>query len=48
MIDGEATVRTLRRSGDEVWLMPDNALYTPVPGDEAVILGRVVAVIRSI
>lgn len=48
MIDGEATVRTLRRSGDEVWLMPDNALYTPVRGDEAVILGRVVAVIRSI
>jgi repressor LexA len=48
MIDGEATVRTLRRSGDEVWLMPDNALYAPVPGDEAVILGRVVAVIRSI
>jgi repressor LexA len=48
MIDGQATVRTLRRSGDEVWLMPDNALYTPVRGDEAVILGRVVAVIRSI
>jgi repressor LexA len=48
MIDGEATVRILRRSGDEVWLMPDNALYAPVPGDEAVILGRVVAVIRSL
>jgi repressor LexA len=48
MIDGEVTVRTLRRSRDQVWLMPHNAMYTPVPGDEAVILGRVVAVIRSI
>jgi len=26
--------------------MPHNPAYTPIPGDEAVILGRVVAVLR--
>jgi repressor LexA len=48
MINGEATVRTFRCSGDQVWLMPHNAAHTPVPADKAVILGRVVAVIRRI
>ncbi len=35
MIDGEATVKTFKRSGDHVWLMPHNPAYTPIPGDEA-------------
>jgi repressor LexA len=48
MIDGAVTVRTLRRSDDQVWLMPHNAAWTPAPGNEAAILGRVVAVIRGI
>jgi repressor LexA len=46
VIDGEVTVRTFKRSGDRVWLMPQNFAHTPVPGDEAVILGRVTALIR--
>jgi repressor LexA len=46
MINGEVTVRTFKRSGDQVWLMPQNFAHTPVPGDEAVILGRVTALIR--
>jgi repressor LexA len=46
MIDGEATVKTFKHAGDHVWLMPHNPAYTPIPGDEAVILGRVVAVLR--
>jgi repressor LexA len=29
-----------------VWLMPQNAAYKPIPGDDATILGRVVAVLR--
>jgi repressor LexA len=45
-IDGEATVRTLKRSAGAVWLMPHNPAYTPVPGDEASILGQVVALVR--
>ena len=40
MIDGEATVKTFKCSGEHVWLMPHNPLYTPIPGDEAAILGR--------
>ncbi len=48
MIDGEATVKTFKLSGDHVWLMPHNPNYTPIPGDEATILGRVVAVLRRV
>jgi repressor LexA len=48
MIDGEATVKTFKRSDDHVWLMPHNPVYTPIPGDHATILGRVVAVLRRV
>jgi repressor LexA len=48
MIDDEATVKTFKRSGEHVWLMPHNPAYTPIPGDEATILGRVVAVLRRV
>ena len=48
MLDGEATVKTFKRSADHVWLMPHNPAYTPIPGDEAEILGRVVAVLRRV
>ncbi|WP_034224095.1 transcriptional repressor LexA [Actinotalea ferrariae] len=48
MIDGEATVKTLRRADGHVWLLPQNAAYAPIPGDEAVVLGRVVSVLRSL
>jgi len=46
MIDGEATVKTLRRRGGHVWLMPENPEYQPIPGDNAEILGKVTAVVR--
>jgi len=46
MIDGEATVKTLRRRDGHVWLMPENPEYEPIPGDHAEILGRVTAVVR--
>ena len=35
MIDGEATVKTLRRRDGHAWLMPANPAYDPIPGDEA-------------
>jgi repressor LexA len=31
MIDGEATVKTFRRTKDHIWLMPHNPAYTPFP-----------------
>jgi repressor LexA len=46
MVDGEATVKTLQRSGNHVWLMPHNPAYAPIPGDEATLLGRAVALVR--
>ena len=48
MIDGEATVKTLKHSGGHVWLMPHNPDYMPILGDEASILGRVVTVLRRV
>jgi repressor LexA len=48
MIDGEATVKTFKRRGGHVWLMPHNPAYEPIPGDEATILGRVTAVLRRV
>ena len=46
--DGEATVKTFKRSDGHVWLIPHNPAYTPILGDEASILGRVVAVLRRV
>ncbi|WNB87555.1 transcriptional repressor LexA [Cellulomonas sp. ATA003] len=48
MIDGEATVKTFKRTDGHVWLMPHNAAYAPIPGDQAQVLGRVVSVLRSL
>lgn len=48
MIDGEATVKTFKRRDGHVWLLPHNSAYEPIPGDEATVLGRVVAVLRRL
>jgi repressor LexA len=48
MIEGEATVKTLKQSDGHVWLMPHNPAFTPILGDDASILGKVVAVLRRV
>jgi repressor LexA len=48
MIEGEATVKTYRRRDGRVWLMPQNRAFEPIPGEQATILGRVVAVLRRV
>jgi repressor LexA len=48
MIDGEATVKTFKRAGGQVWLMPHNPAFDPIPGNDATVLGKVVTVIRKI
>ena len=48
MIDGEATIKTFMREHNRVWLMPQNAAFEPISGDEASILGRVVLVLRRV
>jgi repressor LexA len=48
MIDGEATVKTFTRRGGRPWLLPQNALFSPIDGANATILGKVVSVLRKI
>lgn len=48
MIDGEATVKVYRRRNGHVLLEPRNPAYPVIDGDEAVVLGRVVSVMRRI
>ena len=48
MLDGEATVKTVRKRDGHIWLLPRNSDFEPILGDEAEILGKVVAVLRSI
>ncbi|MFF9458631.1 transcriptional repressor LexA [Streptomyces flaveolus] len=48
MIDGEATVKRLKREGSAVWLLPENDAFEPICGDTASILGKVVAVMRGL
>ena len=48
MIEGEATVKSYRQRDGHAWLMPANPAFDPIPGDEATIMGRVVAVLRRV
>ena len=48
MIEGEATVKTFKRRDGHVWLLPHNPAYDPIDGDQATVLGRVVAVLRRV
>jgi len=46
MIDDEATVKVYRRRGGHIVLEPRNPAYQDIDGDDAVILGKVVSVLR--
>nr|WP_271210271.1 transcriptional repressor LexA [Rhodococcus wratislaviensis] len=48
MIDGEATVKVFRRRDGHVFLEPRNPAYAVIDGDDAVVLGKVVSVMRRI
>lgn len=48
MLDGEATVKTFKRTKGKVWLLPHNPAYDPIDGDDATILGKVTAVLRRV
>ena len=48
LLDHEATVKTYKKRDGHVWLMPHNPAYEPILGDEATVLGRVVAVLRRV
>jgi repressor LexA len=46
--EGEATLKTYKRTGGHVWLLPENPDYDPILGDEAIILGKVVYISRTV
>ncbi|WP_280384661.1 transcriptional repressor LexA [Nocardia wallacei] len=48
MIDEEATVKVYRRRGGHVYLEPRNPAYEVIDGDHAVVLGKVVSVMRRV
>lgn len=48
MLDNEATVKTYKRRDGHVWLLPANEAYEPILGDDATVLGKVVAVLRKL
>ncbi len=48
LLGDEATVKTYHRTPDHLWLMPANPAYSPIDGDEASVLGKVVAVLRRV
>jgi repressor LexA len=48
MIDGEATVKVYRIRDGRVELVPRNPLYDVIPAANAVILGKVVCVLRRV
>ena len=50
-IDGvelEGTIKTYRKIGNDVWLMPHNPAHTPIPGGNAEFAGKVIAVLRQL
>jgi repressor LexA len=48
MLDGEATVKVFRQRDGHTWLLPRNSAFEPILGDDAEVLGKVVAVLRSV
>ncbi len=48
LLEDEATVKTFKRTGDQVWLLPHNEAYEPIDGNSATILGKVTAVLRRV
>ncbi|MET0829374.1 MAG: transcriptional repressor LexA, partial [Microbacterium sp.] len=48
MLDEEATVKTFRQRDGHTWLLPRNSAFEPILGDEAVVLGKIVAVLRAV
>jgi repressor LexA len=48
MLNDEATVKVFKQRDGKTWLLPRNSAYEPIDGDYAKVLGKVVAVIRSV
>ena len=47
MIEDEATCKRFHKDSTGIWLLPENSNYSPIDGTDAVILGKVKAVLRE-
>jgi repressor LexA len=48
LLEEGATVKVFKQSNGQTWLLPRNSTYDPIDGTHAVIMGKVVSVIRSL
>lgn len=48
LIDGEATVKEFHKDSSGVWLIPHNDAFSPIQGNDAQIMGKVVSVFRTL
>jgi repressor LexA len=48
LLEDSATVKVFKQNGGQTWLLPRNSAYDPIDGTNAVIMGKVVSVIRAI
>ncbi len=48
MLDEEATVKVFQQRDGHTWLLPRNSSFAPILGDQAEVLGKVVAVLRAV
>jgi repressor LexA len=46
--DDEATVKTFKKRDGQIWLMPHNPAYEPIDGNNCIIMGIVVTVLRKV
>ena len=46
--DGDATVKVFKQTNGHTWLLPRNSTFDPIDGTHAVIMGRVVSVMRAV
>jgi repressor LexA len=48
LLEEGATVKVFKQSNGQTWLLPRNSSYDPIDGTHAVIMGKVVSVIRAL
>jgi repressor LexA len=48
LLNDEATVKSFKQSDGHTWLIPRNSTMEPILGDHASVMGKVVAVFRSL
>lgn len=48
LLEDSATVKVFKQTSGQTWLLPRNSAYDPIDGTHAVIMGKVVSVIRAL